>query len=69
MYDIDDYEYRIGYEYKDGEVFHTESIGERDVAERLNLWKTHNRFMLAIDPWVERRRIVKWRPCSPPITA
>jgi hypothetical protein len=61
LYDRDEYEYRIGYQYKDGSVFFTEAIDERDVPERLTLWQTKNRFILLSDPWVERRRVLKWQ--------
>lgn len=66
MDEQDKYEYRIGYQYLDGEVGHTAPIDEHETAERLQFWDTHNRFLLLTHPWLERRRILKWTPCPPP---
>lgn len=60
MYVRDDYEYRVGYQYKDGMVSFTESLDEQEVPLRLDVWRTKNRFLLLTDPWIERRRIQRW---------
>jgi hypothetical protein len=56
----DEYEYRIGFQWLDG------TPGYRDVsicnlAQVLTFWSTHNRFLLAGEPWTERRVIAPWR--------
>ena len=61
----DKYEYRLGYQYKDGTVHFTtvecETL-EKAVA-RQAWWKRHNSFLLSTaqpNPWIERRKIVPW---------
>jgi hypothetical protein len=60
----DEYEYRIGYQYKDARVSHVR-VDEREMLGRLEFWRTHNRFLLMSDPWLERRRVLPWERWSP----
>lgn len=58
--DWDDYEYRVGYQYTDGRVGHTMPEDEREAIATIERFRARHRGLLLQDPWMERRRIMKW---------
>lgn len=59
--DDSEYEYRVGYQYRNGRVNFTIPEREREALETLGRFQAQHRWLLLIDPWLERRQILKWR--------
>lgn len=57
----DEYEWRLGYQYKGGEVSHTQySETEEEVRQHQTRFAKNCDFMLLTGPWLEKRKILRW---------